>query len=391
MPAEPPSRAAQPRLGPGMSRRGVLQGLGATAALGLAGGDAAHADVLRLRSTDAADMTAELNRRIGATRNGGTLRLPREAELRVDGTLRLHGRRDLVIDGNGALLYSTVVSPLSTKPVIPMFDVLGGTNIVLRDLRLRGTNPGAEFVVEREWQPLIDIRGTQGVLVSHVRAVGAWGDFVHIAPDTRPERDVLAQDVTLLHCRTKRIGRNQVSFTGCKDVLVQFCTFADTGYQVFDIEVQAPWWHARRLRMLDNVITGKVSLSVLVNAVAGGGVKNVEFARNVMESTPVSCEPPVNLLGINERKLDFNIHRNVLRTLSSAARVAGVEGFTFRKNSVTLGPGGGCRDTGTGIVAGVSSDILVERNDFFDGFETVMPASMVEATQARVLGNVLHA
>jgi hypothetical protein len=133
-----------------------------------------------------------------------------------------------------------------------------------------------------------------------------------------------------------------------------------------------------------------VSLSVLVNATAGAGVEDVEFARNVMASAPVSCEPPVNLLNVEARKLGFYIHGNVLRTLSSAARVGGVDGFVFRSNSVSLDPGGGCQDTGMGIVAWSSTDIVVKHNDFYGGFATVMPEAMVAATGAQLLDNVLH-
>lgn len=375
-----------------LNRRGLLQGVaGSAAAFGLVGTEAACAGTVRWRGTtsDGVDVTAALNRRIRSTPNGSTLLLPRNGKFRVDGTLALHDRHDLVIDGNGSVLYSMVTSPLTSKPVTPMFDLLGGSNITLRNMELRGTNPAPEFVVQREWQPFIDIRGTQGVLVRNIQAVGAWGDFVHIAPDTRPEDDVMASHITIRDCRAEKIGRNQVSFTGCEDVLVQSCAFTGTGYQVFDIEVQASWWRARRLTMLDNLITGKVSLSVLVNAAAGLGVQDVEFARNTMLSTPVSCEPPVNLLGVHARKSNFSIHDNVLRSLSSGARVAGVTRLDFRGNEVTLSSGGGCRDSGIGIVPWSSSDILIRDNRFAGGFRTVVPEAMPATVNVTVSGNSL--
>lgn len=333
------------------------------------------------------DATAALNAAIAGTPDGSTLRLPSGAKFRVDGTLRVKDRHSLVIDGNGALLYSTVTSPLSTKPVIPMFDILGGSDLTLRSLRLAGTNTTPRFVVQREWQPFIDVHGTQGLLITQIRAQGAWGDFVHITPDTRPEVDVMARGITVRECHAATTGRNQISFTGCQDVLVESCVFDGTGFQVFDIEVQAEWWNARRLTIRNNVIAGRVSLSVLVNAGLGTDVRDISFTGNVMRSLPVTCQPPVLIVRSATRRVGWTIRDNILRTLTSAAHVGGVEQFQFDNNQVSLEPGGGCRDGDTAVVIQHCHTVSIQGNDLGGTYARVVPETLVAVSEMQICGN----
>lgn len=333
------------------------------------------------------DMTATINAMIASAPDGSVVTLPRGQDLRVDGTIRLPDRRGLVLEGNGARLYSTLTTPLSTKPVIPMIEAHGGTDITIQNLTMQGTNPTADFEVRREWQPLIGVRGVQGMAIRGVTGIGSWGDFVHLAPDTRPEQDVLASNVEITGCQTRRIGRNQVSLTGCTDIDVHDNRFGGTGYQVFDIEVQAPWWRASRISIRNNLIGGKVSLSVLVCATSGIEVSDVEFTNNEMTVVPSSCEPPILLVNKTAPKRAIRVTNNVLRTLSNAARLSGVENVALLDNQLTQYPGGGCRYGRAAVLASASNGIQIQGNTVRGSYDEMVRTPLDDVTGLVSCGN----
>jgi len=227
------------------------------------------------------NVTGPLNSWMASIADGATLRFPVGACYRVDGTLVLTDRRDLVIDGQGASFTASVVPPASPKITRQMWSVVGGRNITIRNMSLKGTNPTATFHVEREWFPLIQIAGTQTALVEGVRGSNSWGDFVSIGPDVRRVANsdgtpvVYPKDVTVRGSTASVIGRHGITCNGCENVLVDGNAFSDVAYQILDVEVEATAWHARHVALTNNTIGGRVNLSVLANAGIGHDVTDV--------------------------------------------------------------------------------------------------------------------
>lgn len=384
------SGASTPSSGPQIGRRPLLRALALAALTAPAATRPGLAEAVASRGAPTAgtdDMTAAINAMIANAPDGSVITLPGGQDLRVDGTIRMPDRRGLVLEGNGARLYSTLTTPLNTKPVIPMIEVLGGTDITIRNLTLQGTNPTADFEVRREWQPLIGVRGVEGMVIRGVTGIGSWGDFVHMAPDTRPVQDILASGVEVTGCETRRIGRNQISLTGCTDVDVHANTFGGTGYQVFDIEVQAPWWRASRISVRNNQIGGKVSLSVLVCATSGIEVSDIDFTNNEMTVASSSCEPPILLVNKAAPKRNIRVTNNVLRTLSNGARLSGVENVALLDNELIQHPGGGCRYGMAAVLASASNTIQIQGNTVRGSYHEMVRTPLDDVTGLVSCGN----
>lgn len=324
------------------------------------------------------DVTERLNEWFASVADGATLTFGSGACYRVDGTLELTDRHDLTLVGNGALFAAYVTPPPTPKITRQMWHILGGTGLTMRDMTVQGTNPTATFDVRREWFPLIQLDGAQKVLIEDVHGSNSWGDFLSLTPDTRGTVDTYPREVKLRNSSSDVIGRTAVMCNGCEDIVIRDNTFTNTGYQVFNIEVEAPYWHARDVAFTGNTIGGKIPLSVLVNAGIGHDVTDITFARNTMTSTPISCESPIYILDTEPIKTGFDIRDNHLRTLGAAARIAGVSRVLVLDNVVEFVDGGMCRKAGAALRL-ADSDGAVIGNDF-QGF------SWVASVEGRVTG-----
>jgi hypothetical protein len=339
------------------------------------GAEPAQGPVATVPTTIAADcsrdVTEVLNAWVASVPDGSTLRFGAGGCYRVDGTLALRDRHDLTLDGRGGAFASSVVPPASPKIVRQIWSVLGGSGITFSNMTLRGTNPTADFDVDREWFPLIGIAGTRDVLVDRVQGSHSWGDFVSIGPDVRPVRDsdgsnaVMPENITIRDSEASVIGRHGVSCNGCKDVTIDHNVFSDVAYQVVDIEVEASTWYARNVAVTNNTIAGKVHLSVLANAGIGHDVTDITVSGNTMTGTPVSCASPIQVDDTEPAKSNFVISNNRFTTLGNAFRLKGVSDVTAESNTITF-RNGGCTNPGVAIVA-ANSDRDVVRNNDFDG------------------------
>jgi hypothetical protein len=301
--------------------------------------------------------------------DGSTLAFRPGACYRVDGTLDLIDRRDLTIDGQGATLAASVLPPASPKITRQMWSVVGGSDVTLENMTLRGTNPTATFDVDREWFPLIQIAGTRTVLVQGLHGSHSWGDFVSIGPDVRRVTGsngsgaVPAEDVTIRGSSASVIGRHAVMCNGCDKVLIDHDDFSDVAYQILDIEVEAASWHARDIALTDNTIGGRVKLSVLANAGIGHDVTGITVSGNTMTGTPVSCAPPIRVDDTTAAKSGFVISDNHFKTLGNALWLRGVSDVTVQHNVISVG-NGGCTDSGVAVVAANGQGDVVRDNDF---------------------------
>jgi hypothetical protein len=315
------------------------------------------------------DVTKALDDWMATVADGSTLRFGAGACYRVNGTLDLLDRHDLTLDGKGASFVSAVVPPASPKIVRQMWSVMGGSGITIRDMTLRGTNPTADFDVDREWFPLIAIAGTQGVVVEAVQGSHSWGDFVSVSPDVRPVRNsngahaVMPVNVTVRDSSASVIGRHGISCNGCEHVRIDHNLFTDVAYQVVDLEVEASTWHARDVAVTNNTIAGHVHLSVLANAGIGHDVTNITVSGNTMTGTPISCASPIQVDDTEAVKSHFVITDNRFTTLGNAFRLKGVSDVTASGNTIAF-RNGGCTNPGVAVVTANSDGAVIRDNDF---------------------------
>jgi hypothetical protein len=302
------------------------------------------------------NVTADLNTWIGSVPDGSTLLLARNACYRVDGTLRIVDRHNLTIGGNGATVRAMSTPPATPKITRQMFEVRGGSGITIRNLTAWGTNPSPTFNVDREWFPLFEITGVDGVLLDRVTGRGAWGDFVFVGADVRKVTNpdgtggVPAEDVTVRDSSATTTGRHGITCDACDRLAVTGTTFTDIGYQVLDIEVEAATWHARDIQFTGNTIRGRYALSVVASGDnLGGDIARVTVSGNTQTTDPVSCAPPVDIRETPTTRSDITVTGNTFRTLSNAARIAGVTRPTVDDNTVTVGAAG-CTNSGVAVV-----------------------------------------
>jgi hypothetical protein len=330
------------------------------------------------------DVTKALNSWMRSVPDGSTLSFRAGGCYRVDGSLLVQDRNRLTLDGNGATFKAVTMPPVSPKITRRMWAVVGGSDITMRNMTVRGTNPTAKFDVRREWFPLIHLSGTQKALIESVRGSNAWGDFVSIAPDNRPGSrsnstvGVLAKDVTVRGSSASVIGRHGITCIGCEDVLIDRNTFDDIAYQVVDIEVEADTWHARNFSFTNNTI-GKHRLSVLANAGIGRDVTNITVSGNTMTTAPVTCAPAIQVDDTVAAKSNWTITDNRFKTLGSAFWFRGVDDVTVERNVVKL-MAGGCRNQDTAIMASSSRGNTLRNNDFTGARKLVQGGASVTGT-----------
>ena len=132
-------------------------------------------------ATGGADVTAELQALIDRTPNGGVVRLQPGGRYRVEGTLLLVDRQRLTIDGNGARLFATTTGGERRSHL----RVVGGTDLVVRDLEIIGANPHAGLDDRAYQEDLVGqhgvrLEGVTDVELSHLRISDIYGDFVYV-------------------------------------------------------------------------------------------------------------------------------------------------------------------------------------------------------------------
>ncbi|MBA2478376.1 MAG: hypothetical protein H0V38_07180, partial [Sporichthyaceae bacterium] len=130
------------------------------------------------------DVSAEINGWLGSVPDGSELSFGRHACYRVDFTLNLIDRDNLTIRGQNSTFLNPTIPP-APRITRPIWRFTGGTDITIRNLTAKGSNPDHKFLVDREWWAMFRFDGTQGVTLENIHGRNSWGDFVTLSPDTR--------------------------------------------------------------------------------------------------------------------------------------------------------------------------------------------------------------
>lgn len=239
---------------------------------------------------DLPDATAALQARLDATPDGATLRLDAGATYRLDGTLVVADRRDLRIDGNGASLVAGTTGDGDRAHL----RVVGGRGVVVTDLTIVGANSDAgledrAYNVDLVGQHGVRLEGADDVELDDVRVTDVFGDFVYVGrhDDGRWSEDVWIHDSTFA-----RSGRQGLSVTAGRDVVIERNAITETRRATIDLEPNGPSWGAEGIHILDNDVgPGRL---LFVAAAGRGPVDEVVVARNRLRGhiLNVTVEPP---------------------------------------------------------------------------------------------------
>ena len=202
------------------------------------------------------DVTAALQRAIDGTPDGAILMLRAGAHYRVDDTLRIRGRHDLEIDGRGAFLVRTDAAATKHRIVA----IANATGIVVRDVSIVGNNPEPGVLDGvHEQEHAIWIAGGSGIEISGVTIRNPRGDCVYVG--NGDGEFSWSDGVSIQDLDCTGTGRNGVSITAGRNVLIEGSSFGQIGYHAFDVEPNhtTPLEGATQVTFRSNVIHAPVA------------------------------------------------------------------------------------------------------------------------------------
>lgn len=169
-----------------------------------------------------------------------------------DGTITLSGRAGLVIDGQGSEFRALTMGSSHRAN----WRLVGGRNLTLQNMAVRGSNPQGAYDPPVEWQHGYSVEGVQGMTLSQVQARETWGDGVMIwrgtpspacGDDASSARNVLIKGALL-----ERIGRQGVAIVDGENVTLQDSTVGPVAWSNVDIEIDDDCEIARHINIVNN-------------------------------------------------------------------------------------------------------------------------------------------
>lgn len=230
------------------------------------------------------DVTADLLAWIKTVPDNSTLSFPSRGCFRIDGTLKIAYRSGLTFAGNG----TTLNGKFHTQGHAAHVHVYMSKGITFTDMTVKGANPHAgvgdnAFQRERQWEAAWEISGSEGVMLTSVRASDLFGDFVTIEPEWIRPKAYTSRNITVQNSHFERNGRQGISISGGEDVTIRNNYIGEVRHALLDLEPEWPTLPIDNVRFTGNR-TGAVRLLWIANGgVCNAGVSNVYVANNVME------------------------------------------------------------------------------------------------------------
>jgi hypothetical protein len=241
-------------------------------------------------ATGASDVTAALQALIDRTPDGGVVQLDAGGAYRMEGTLVMEERHRLRIEGNCARIFATTIADGSRSHL----RIIGGSDLAVRNLEIRGANPhagieGDAYVPALEGQHGIRIEGATDVELDGVRVSDVHGDFVYLGRHLEDDR--WTERVWIHDSTFARSGRQGISVTGGRDIVIEHNTITDVRMATIDLEPH-PSFGAENIHVIENRF-GPVRL-ISIAATGGGRVDTVVVARNTLrgQALRLIANPP---------------------------------------------------------------------------------------------------
>ena len=234
----------------------------------------------RIASDGSRDVTRALTAFINSVPNGSTVELARNGRYRIDGTLLIERHANLWILGKHATLFAGTRGDQFRRHI----RVMGGKNIVIRNLTVVGANPNAgmsdnAFDPAHEFQHGIELDGVQGALLGRVRIYDVYGDFVYIGMSQSNGVQTPSRNVTIQNSRFKRNGRMGISVDYAEDTIILNNYMGDCRRSWVDVEPTGATWQVRGLTIRYNTV-GPHRLNFFANAGRGDKVGDIVISGN---------------------------------------------------------------------------------------------------------------
>ena len=297
-----------------------------------------------------------------------------------DGTIALNGRTGLVIDGQGSEFRT--LTPGGSHRANWRF--VGGRNLTVRNVAVRGSNPTGVYDHPIEWQHGFSVEGVQTMTLSNVQARETWGDGVFVwhgatspacGDDASSARNVVIANATL-----ERNGRQGVAVSDAENVTVQDSAIGPVAWSNIDIETDDDCEIARNISVLRNQFgANNYGVVASVGFGADAQVGRLTVADNVQTVPTSGCFGPVRILSPVVPAGQPPVYRsgytftgNRLLGTRNGFELRGVRAADVSSNTVALPPTTGCgRRNGVLLV---DSDDVTIRSNAFTGANNVFTA-----------------
>jgi hypothetical protein len=231
-----------------------------------------------LDPTGRQDVTGALLALFRRIPDGSRVVFPAGSRYRIEGTVELAGRSRLLIDGNGSEFFATA----AVDPNRAHWRLLGGSDLELRGIRIRGANPDggsrAAYHTDLQWQHGVDLRGVRRVLLDGVRVSDVYGDCVYVGSALTGG---WSEDVRVQASTCERNGRQGVAVTAGRRVLLQGSSLAQISLMTVDLEPNGPSGGASDVLVTGNRVAGE-SRQQFVGIGGDGPVSRVRVEGNVL-------------------------------------------------------------------------------------------------------------
>ncbi len=232
-------------------------------------------------ATGAADVSAAMAAFLDTVPDDTVIEFPAGGTYRMESTFWIHHRRGLTFDGNGALVFATTPGDKGRRQIA----VEGGSDIVIKDLRVKGANPYAgklfneAFQLDKEAQHGFDILGVKRMTLTGVTVTDTYGDFVHM---TKEYNGIWAEDVVVRDSHFERNGRQGIALVAARNVLIEGNTLTDMRRATFDLEPgRGDGWGVDNVTIRNNDIgPGRL---FFVAAAGNGPVNNITIEGNRLD------------------------------------------------------------------------------------------------------------
>jgi hypothetical protein len=374
------------------------------ALLGSGAGDAARApkpSVYTVPKSIKGDCSVPVEQKVMAwlatVPDGSTVRFGQGRCYGQDGTITLTNRNGLVIDGQGSEFRALTPGGSHRSS----WRIVGGRNLTVRNLALRGSNPQGAYDHAVEWQHGFAVEGVQGMTLSNVQVREVWGDGIDLwrgAPSPACGDDASsARDVLIAGALLERIGRQGVAVVDAERITVQDSAIGPVAWANVDVETDDPCEIARHITLARNSF-GSNGWGVIVNGGFGAApqVGDVTATDNVQTAptvdtgilTPDPCRAPVRILSPDAAYRDgYAFSGNRFLTPNNAFVFRRVRNVDVSSNSVSFGaPIPGC-DSRAGVRLTDSHTVGITDN-VFSGANSVYIADAL-STGITSTGNTL--
>jgi hypothetical protein len=282
-----------------------------------------------------ADVTGALNRWIATVPNHSTLVFGLGRCYRIDGTVQIRGRSRLTLLGRGSQFRSVaaMVHGRAKDDQRAMFRVLASSAVGFRDMIITGAyRYGGTFDATLQHAHGIDSRGSN-ISLSRVQLSRLAGDCVYFG---RGPDGTTKSSGRIHRSRCTAIGRNAVSLTAARGVVIRTTTIDKVGRDAFAVEPnRGAGWGVAGVDLEANTV--RSYRGKLLSVVASGKIEDVTFKGNGVlgHGLRIAVGDPFKT---GHRPADLIVSGNSSDTRQSGIpfNVEGADRLVITNNAVTL-------------------------------------------------------